>query len=447
MKQKQVTFVLMLMSIFLSCVFNVKAQIPSFEEYDWDVFEEYEQTQDVFFIFDKYYPENDNLSDYARTKKAIADAFKDWQQRGEFETSADYEERLKNESLIKFYNLCLAYTRYTLRQYEWTFVPIKYDIDKQEYTLELYKRKDERVDFDGDFFTAKVTIAPSDARHLKQVFETAYENSVTPFAFSLFTYYPLQCVANGKFIPTYLIFSTEAFYFEIDNSKYPGAKEITYSAAELGINNKYLAGKKCQMNEVWKILINKKLAKEDAGKRAKNRDWLQKEERTEQNPQIHKQDILQCLPNDNIIQHALRTPYVKTEYKVYDYADALSEEEEDAIRKRINTMIEESNLDAAVVFISESDWTDDDNEDFIKDFYDYNDFGVGNLHDGVCIVINMATRRFAIFDTGNPTQHKIAGTNLEKYAKIIQPYFRNNNYSGGVMNFLKEFEKDCNEQQ
>jgi len=269
MKQKQVTFVLMLMSIFLSCVFNVKAQIPSFEEYDWDVFEEYEQKQDVYFIIDEYYPGNDNLSDYARTKKAIADAFKDWQQRGEFETSADYEERLKNESLIKFYNLCLAYTRYTLRQYEWTFVPIQYDIDKQEYTLELYKRKDERVDFYGDFFTAKVTIAPSDARHLKQVFETAYENSVTPFAFSLFTYYPLQCVANGKFIPTYLIFSTEAFYFEIDNSKYPGAKEITYSAAELGINNKYLAGKKCQMNEVWKILINKKMEKQAAEQRAK----------------------------------------------------------------------------------------------------------------------------------------------------------------------------------
>ena len=263
MKQKQVTFVLMLMSIVFSCVFSAKAQkIPSFEEYEWEVFDDYEQKQEVHFILDKYYPQNDNSSDYARTKKAIAAAFKAWQQRGEFETSVDYEERLKEQSFSKFVSLCYYYTLYTLQQYEWTFVPVKYNVDKQEYTLEFYKRQEEWVDFDGDFFSVKVAIAPSEARHLKQTFERASEYSVTPFAFSLFTYYPLQCVVNGKFIPTYLIFSTEAFYFEIDNSKYPGAKEITYSAAELGINNKYLAGKKCQMNDAWKILINFNLRKE-----------------------------------------------------------------------------------------------------------------------------------------------------------------------------------------
>ena len=440
MKQKQVTFVLMLMSIFLSCVFNVNAQtLPSYEEYDLATMQEYEQKQEVHFIFDKYYPQNDNSSDYARTKKAIAAAFKAWQQRGEFETSTDYEERLKNESLTKFYKLCLAYTRYTLQQYEWAFAPISYDIDKQEYTLEIYKCQDDYVDYEIDKFKVKVSIEPSVAQQLKQMHD--------PYsAISIGSFYPMQCVVNGKFIPTFLVYADQSIYFEIDNSKYPGAKEITYSAAELGINNKYLVGKKCQVNDVWKMLINRQIEKQKAKNQVKKRDWLQKEERTEQNPQIHKQDILQRLPNDNIIQHALRTPYVKTEYKVYDYAETLSDEEEDAIRKRINTMIEESNLDAAVVFISESDWTDDDNEDFNKDFYDYNDFGVGNLHDGVCIVINMATRRFAIFDTGNPAQHNVAGTNFEKYVKIIQPYFRNNNYSGGVMNFLKEFEKDSNEQ-
>ncbi len=175
---------------------------------------------------------------------------------------------------------------------------------------------------------------------------------------------------------------------------------------------------------------------------AQQPEWIQDVERTEQEPQIHKQDILNRLPNDNIIQHALRTPYVKPEYKVYDFAGILSSEDVENIRRRVDAMNKESQLDAAVVIISEPNWFDFDNEDFNKDFYDYNDFGCGDQHDGVCIVINMATHRFAIFDTGLPTQYMIAGKNLSNYIYTIQPYFRSDNYAGGIVAFLNEFEED-----
>ncbi|MBQ5549486.1 MAG: hypothetical protein IIT32_00340, partial [Bacteroidales bacterium] len=49
---------------------------------------------------------------------------------------------------------------------------------------------------------------------------------------------------------------------------------------------------------------------------AQNPVWLQDVERTEQNLQIHKQDILDRMANDEYrrqeaTKHALRTPYVK----------------------------------------------------------------------------------------------------------------------------------------
>ena len=177
-------------------------------------------------------------------------------------------------------------------------------------------------------------------------------------------------------------------------------------------------------------------------------DWLQDVERTEQNLQIHKQDILDRMANDEYrrqeaTQHALRTPYVKPEYKVYDFAGVLSDTDAENIRTRINAMIKENQLDAAVVFISESNWFDFDNEDFCKDFYDYNDFGCGPKHDGICFVINIATHRFAIFDTGQPTEYRVAGKNLTKYeTNILQPHFRSDQYADGIVECISEFERD-----
>lgn len=171
-------------------------------------------------------------------------------------------------------------------------------------------------------------------------------------------------------------------------------------------------------------------------------DFMQPVERTESNPQIHKRDIQSRLPNQNIINHALRTPYVKPECKVYDFAGILSASDVQSIRSRVLSLVDKSQLDAAVLIFSDNTWTDSDNETLCMDFYDYNDFGVGDTHDGVCMVINMATHRFAIFDTGKPKSHNICGSHLSQYISIIQPYFRSSDYAGGINAFLDKFEND-----
>lgn len=170
--------------------------------------------------------------------------------------------------------------------------------------------------------------------------------------------------------------------------------------------------------------------------------WLQSENRTAQNPQIHKEVILSQLPNDNIIRKALNTPYVDTDYKVYDMANTFSDQQLSKIEKVAKSILKRSNIDIAIVIISEPNWTDDDNENFCMDFYDYNDFGVGDKYDGVCMVVNMATRRFAIYDCGEPQDMSVAGDYLSNYNELIGPYFRSQQYAEGLIAFLNQYERD-----
>lgn len=170
--------------------------------------------------------------------------------------------------------------------------------------------------------------------------------------------------------------------------------------------------------------------------------WLQSEKRTAQNPQIHKEVILSQLPNDNIIRNALNTPYVDTDYKVYDMSNTFSDRQLSKIESVAKDILKRSNIDIAIAFISEPNWTDNDNENYCMNFYDYNDFGVGDKYDGLCMVVNMATHRYAIFDCGEPQDLSVAGNNLGKYQELIAPYFRRDQYAEGIIEFLNQYEKD-----
>jgi len=145
MKQKQVTFVLMLMSIFLSCVFNVNAQkAPSIDDYNDDMLDYLQQKHNEYPVTDNFYPEISG-TDYAKTKIAIKKAFNAWQARSDFETSEEYETRLRDNSVAKFDELCIKYVRYTVRDKTWAFDPVKYNIDKQEYTIDFYESYYEQI--------------------------------------------------------------------------------------------------------------------------------------------------------------------------------------------------------------------------------------------------------------------------------------------------------------
>ena len=122
MKQKQVTFVLMLMSIVFTSVLNVKAQkAPSIDDYNDDMLDYLQQNHNEYPVTDNFYPEISG-TDYAKTKIAIKKAFNAWQARSDFETSEEYETRLRDNSIAKFDELCIKYVRYTVRDKTWALI-------------------------------------------------------------------------------------------------------------------------------------------------------------------------------------------------------------------------------------------------------------------------------------------------------------------------------------
>ncbi|MBQ7667886.1 MAG: TPM domain-containing protein [Clostridia bacterium] len=92
------------------------------------------------------------------------------------------------------------------------------------------------------------------------------------------------------------------------------------------------------------------------------------------------------------------TPHVDASIKVYDFAKLLTDSEEKALYDDITRFIDTYDMDMAVVTI------DNNNKgtamDYADDFYDYNDFGIGDTCDGVLFLIDMDTREMWISTTG-----------------------------------------------
>ncbi len=102
--------------------------------------------------------------------------------------------------------------------------------------------------------------------------------------------------------------------------------------------------------------------------------------------------------NSNNRSAALRTPLVDEDEKVYDFADLLTDSEEEALYTKIQEYIEEFNMDMVIVTIDDNNKSSD--MAYADDFYDYNNFGVGSNRDGLLFLIDMDNRRMYISTTG-----------------------------------------------
>lgn len=115
--------------------------------------------------------------------------------------------------------------------------------------------------------------------------------------------------------------------------------------------------------------------------------------RTEDNLFVES-NLIYSNNKDNI----LKTPCVDTTIKVYDFADLLTDTEEDEIFDLVTTYIQETNYDLVLVTINEnSKYTA---REYADDFFDYNEFGINKTRDGVLILIDMDTRELYISTSG-----------------------------------------------
>ena len=94
----------------------------------------------------------------------------------------------------------------------------------------------------------------------------------------------------------------------------------------------------------------------------------------------------------------LLTPCVDDMDKIYDFADLLTDLEEENLFNLVNNYITSTNYDLAIVTINENPKYDE--VSYADDFYDYNSFGKNETRDGSLILIDMDNRVIYITTTG-----------------------------------------------
>lgn len=122
----------------------------------------------------------------------------------------------------------------------------------------------------------------------------------------------------------------------------------------------------------------------------------------------------------------LKTPKVDETEKIYDFAELLTPSEEEELYIEIEKFIEKYKLDMVIVTINENNKGSSTN--YADDFYDYNDFGIGQQNNGVLFLIDMDTRTMWISTTGKAikvySDSKIDSILDYTYNKIsIQDYY------------------------
>lgn len=73
--------------------------------------------------------------------------------------------------------------------------------------------------------------------------------------------------------------------------------------------------------------------------------------------------------------------------KVYDYAQVLTEKEENNLKTKINKYMNKYNIDMVIVTVKY--YTQSTLDEYMNLFYNKNDFGIGNNKDGIILVLDL----------------------------------------------------------
>ena len=136
--------------------------------------------------------------------------------------------------------------------------------------------------------------------------------------------------------------------------------------------------------------------------------------------------------------NVLSTPAVDATEKVYDFADLLTDSEEKKIYQQATKFIKKTDLDLAIVTVSDYTKTDcngDCTRTYADDFYDYNEFGIGSRHSGVLFLVDMKTRTIYMTTTGD-AMDMYSDYRIEQIMDAIYQDFSNQNYYTGITKFM-----------
>ena len=140
---------------------------------------------------------------------------------------------------------------------------------------------------------------------------------------------------------------------------------------------------------------------------------------------------------ESIKQDIMSTPAINAEEKVYDFADILTKDEEDKLYKHVKNFVDGANMDYVLVTTSKNNKASASK--YARDFYDYNDFGIGDSYDGVIFLVDMDTREFYMSTSGAA----IKMYNNKRIAKLldsVKSYFVDGDYGDGTIKFIEKLD-------
>ncbi len=144
---------------------------------------------------------------------------------------------------------------------------------------------------------------------------------------------------------------------------------------------------------------------------------------------------------DNNKSNVLNSYKVDASEKIYDFADILTDEEEQRVYEKFMTFINKTKMDMVFVSINKPYVQDSDIEDFAADFYDYNDFGIDfDKYSGVLIVRDTYEPDpfYNIYLFGE-AQLYFYGDRTENTLDDIYNSFHSGYYENGLNTFISEF--------
>ena len=160
-------------------------------------------------------------------------------------------------------------------------------------------------------------------------------------------------------------------------------------------------------------------------------------DRTDEDLRVSDDIVVTYNNKDNI----LATPSGDENLKIYDFADLLTDSEENLLYKEATEFISQYNMDLVLVTIDDNHTTP---REFADDFYDYNFFGINDTHNGVLVLIDMDNREVYISTTGEA----ILMYNDNRIDSILDDmiyYMKNGAYYNAFdvsINDLSDFAKD-----
>ena len=145
--------------------------------------------------------------------------------------------------------------------------------------------------------------------------------------------------------------------------------------------------------------------------------------------------------NSSNLDNVLNTYAVDASEKIYDFSNILTEDEEKELKTVIDQFIKEHHTDVVILTDDLRYMSDLENEDFVSDFYDYNDFGMDYNNSGIILFRNTYENDpyYNIYSFGD-AQLYMSYDRVEATLNHLYGYIKNKNYLEGFTKYVNDLD-------